>query len=80
MLLYSEEESKSVVTVPNVVGMGVVESNAAITNAGLNIIIVNNSSKVKEGEAFVNLQNPPAGTEVQKGSVVSVEFVFTDVH
>ncbi len=80
VLLYSEEESKSVVTVPNVVGMGVVESNAAITNAGLNIRIVNNSSKVKEGEAFVNLQNPPAGTEVQKGSVVSVEFVFTDVH
>ena len=80
VLLYSEDESKSVTTVPNVVGMGVVESNAAITNAGLNIRIVNNSSKVREGEAFVNLQNPPAGTEVQKGSVVSVEFVFTDVH
>lgn len=80
VLLYSEDESKSITTVPNVVGMGVVESNAAITNAGLNIRIVNNSSKVREGEAFVNLQNPPAGTEVQKGSVVSVEFVFTDVH
>lgn len=79
VMLYTKEVDSDQVMVPNVLDCAVSEANRRITNAGLNMKIAG-SAEVKDGEAVVASQDPPAETMVQRGSVVTVEFSYTDVH
>ncbi len=79
VVLYTRENDESDVVVPDVVSCGVNEANRRIVNAGLNIKI-SGSSEVKEGEAVVSTQSPPSGTLVPKGTIVTVEFNYVNVH
>jgi len=79
VVLYTREADESDVVVPDVIGCSVSETNRRITNANLNIKIAGNS-EVKDGEAIVSSQSPPSGTLVPKGTVVTVEFKYVNVH
>lgn len=79
VVLYTRETDESDVVVPDVISSGVSEANRRITNAGLNLKISGNA-EVKDGEAVVASQTPPPGTLVPKGTVVTVEFNYTNVH
>ncbi len=79
VILYTEEKEDDVVVVPDLNGYFASDANIILTNAGLNM-------KVKGGTtdnrgALVGTQTPEAGTEVQRGSIVTVEFNYvTNVH
>lgn len=77
VVLYTEEQGSTQVPVPNVVGMTASAANVALTNAGLNLKQVNENNS-ERGTATVNKQTPEAGTVVDKGSVVSVQFSYSD--
>ncbi|MBR2476887.1 MAG: PASTA domain-containing protein [Clostridia bacterium] len=79
VVLYTRETSENDVVVPDVVGCSVTETNRRITNAGLNIKI-SGDAEVKDGEAVAATQSPPPGTLVPKGTVVTVEFKYINVH
>lgn len=79
VVLYTREADESDVVVPDVVGCSVTETNRRITNSGLNIRI-SGDAEVKDGEAVAATQSPPPGTLVPKGTVVTVEFKYINVH
>ena len=81
VMLYTKEMDGDAngVAVPNVIGCSVSEANRRITNAKLNMKI-SGSADVQDGEAVVASQDPSAESVAQRGSVVTVEFKFTDVH
>ncbi|MBQ8588026.1 MAG: PASTA domain-containing protein [Clostridia bacterium] len=77
--IYTESNKADTVVVPDVRGMTASVANQALTNAGLNMKITGASDSGQGGEV-VSSQMPEAGAEVQRGSAVSVEFSFADVH
>lgn len=79
VVLYTRETDDSDVVVPDVIGCGVSEANKRITNAGLNVKISGNA-EVTDGDAVVSTQSPPSGTLVPKGTVVTVEYNYVNVH
>ncbi len=78
LILYTERETQpETVTVPDVVGMSAVAANQTLINAGLNIRI--NGTKNFTGSGVkVTQQSIPAGTEVPRGSVLEVTFLYLD--
>ena len=62
-------------TVPNVVNMSPSEANKAIVNARLNIRYEGSGYDTSRGVALS--QSIPAGTQVEQGTVVSVEFIMS---
>lgn len=60
------------IVVPNVVGMSGQQANRTILNAGLNIRIRGDAIKTPNTVAIA--QDPPEGTPVEEGTVVTVEF------
>ncbi len=79
VVLYTRETDESDVVVPDVIGCSVSETNKRITNSNLNIRISGNA-EVQDGEAVASSQSPPSGTLVPKGTVVTVEFKYINVH
>ena len=53
-------------TVPNIVGMNIVEATKTLLDKKLNIKI--------SGSGVVSYQSPAAGTSVEQGSIVRAEF------
>ena len=74
--LYTEEQETTKVTVPDVIGKTQAEVNQILAGYGLNIALTN--SGIQNQKAKATTQSPPAGTEVEKGSVVTVEFLTND--
>ena len=77
VLLYTEEDAVTMVTVPNFYGRSVTEVNALAAQLGLNVQmtgLVGGSSAA----ATANGQNVAAGQQVPKGTVIKVNFVYTD--
>ncbi len=73
VVLYTEEEAEGgTVLVPDVVGMNGAQANQAIINAGLNISIT--GTGIEGSYSIVKSQTPQAGTEVESGTVITVEF------
>ncbi len=73
VVLYTEENVvDGKVLVPNVVGMTAGQANKEITNAGLNYAMM--GSGIEGTSSPVIAQNPLAGIEVEKGTIVTVEF------
>lgn len=79
VMLYTEDDKSEKVKVPNVVGMTASQANAALAEKGLNMKIYGNE-ELSKNNAVVNKQEPAAETDVTRGSVVSVQFSYSDVH
>lgn len=72
IILYTEADAdKVMVTVPNVYGKSSGEATSLLKNVGLNINI--------EGLGTADSQSPAAGTKVERGSIVNVNFKITEV-
>lgn len=73
VILYTDEESQSdTVIVPDVLDMSGLSANQAILNAGLNIRIT--GVNIEDTNAIAAKQDPAAGTEVRRGTIVTVDF------
>lgn len=77
--VYTEKVASDTVVVPDVKGMTATDANITLTNAGLNMKVAG-AADTGQGSATVSVQTPEAGTELQRGSPVSVEFSFSNVH
>jgi len=77
--VYTEETKSDTVEVPDVRGKPPGEANAIITNAGLNMKVTG-AAVTDQGGAVVATQTPSPGTKLQRGSPVTVEFSFSNVH
>lgn len=77
VLLYTEgAQMEAQVAVPDVIGRPGLEANQTIVNAGLNIKLTGADI---DGESVVAYhQSPEPGTMVDKGTVVTVEFINAD--
>ena len=81
IILYTTDEAaknKMTVTVPNLTGMTAVAANGTLTNIGLNIKITGNKNYVSGKGVVVYSQSIPAGTVVEKGTVVELIFEYPD--
>jgi stage V sporulation protein D (sporulation-specific penicillin-binding protein) len=77
VLLYTEEDAVTMVTVPSFAGRSVNEVNAIAAQLGLNVQmtgLVGGSSAA----AVANGQSVAEGQKVPKGTVIKVNFVYTD--
>ncbi len=75
IIAYTSETEPEMVTVPDVYNLTVIQANTRITGQGLNMKIDGTGTGVdRTGAAFAAKQDPKAGTVVQKGSIVYVEF------
>ena len=77
--IYTEAQEAETVEVPDVKGMTASQANATLTNVGLNMKIVGATESGQGGEV-ISAQSPEAGAQIKRGSAVSVEFSFSNVH
>lgn len=78
VVAYTEgEESKKTVTIPDVVGCSASEANKGITNAGLNVRVKGLSNV--NGISICSEQSPAAGTVVEPGTIVTLDFRYIEV-
>ncbi len=78
VILYLGGKSENtLVEVPNLIGMTPEEANRVLSNAGLYLDATGAVSK-KSGNVTASMQRYAAGTKVQIGTVVTVEFYATD--
>ena len=79
IMLYTNENQQNITTVvPNVVGCNVTSAASIISSANLNIKIVGAGANLNTGSVSAASQEPPAGTVVEIGSIVTVEFARSD--
>ena len=76
VILYTEETDDDKVTVPDLHGFFASDANQVLQNAGLNMK-VKGTSEIMD-DVLVGTQSPEAGTEVARGSIVTVEYNYTD--
>lgn len=80
ILLHTEEKEPQMITVPSVANCTILQANNIIVSSGLNMKVASggrNSGSAGDTAAFA--QEPAAGTVVEKGTVVYVEFRHLDV-
>jgi len=77
VVLYTEGAEVRTVTVPNIVGMTVTDANRAIVNAGLNVRV--RGLVAGQGRVAASSQFPAAGTVIDAGTIVTIEFRHLDV-
>ena len=70
---WAQEKPDDPCTVPNVVGMTASAANKALTNAGL-IMKVTGTTNASSGNVYAITQSVAGGTEVEAGTVVTVQF------
>ena len=73
ILYMGEEKPDALCKVPNVVGLSAAEANQALTNAGL-IMKVAGATTASSGNVHAISQDKAEGTELEAGSVVTVQF------
>jgi len=78
VVMYAEEIKDDYVVVPDLNGYFASDANQILINNGLNMKAHGGSTS---GYVLVGTQDPPAGTEVPRGTVVTVEYNYTsNVH
>ena len=77
--IYTEKKKPDMVEVPNVVGMTASDANYVLSSVGLNMKVVG-AAEAEQGLSRVGVQTPEAGAKLQRGSPVSVEYSFSNVH
>ena len=79
VLLYTEEGDEAQVTVPSFAGRTVTEVNTLAASAGLNVqlqgLVVGAG-----GTAVAKSQSVAEGTKVSKGTVIKVNFLYSDTN
>ncbi len=70
------EKADRSITVPSVKGMGAAEAAAALSNSGLNVKIKGVSGG--NGAATCSSQSPEAGTIVEPGTIIAIDFTYSD--
>ncbi len=81
-VLYAAGETGETVTVPPVEGKTLSEANKLLTNSGLNVCVrgwlstVDNVNVTRQ--AVVKTQSTPAGTAVQRGTVIEIAILYED--
>lgn len=79
VILYTEEEEeRPVVTVPDLKGYRAQDALAILKNRKLNVRITGAYSSSITGTPMVVLQDIPGGTEVPEGTVVTIEFRYSE--
>ncbi len=80
VLVYTTESEPQMVTVPSVNGQTVLQANSTIVSSGLNFKL-SGAGRITEdaGPTAAVKQDPEAGSVVERGSVVYVEFRHLDV-
>ena len=78
VVLYTDEASyqSDYTTVPDFKGCTVSQASALAAEYGVNIQL--SGTGLENGGATAATQNTPAGTEVPYGTIITVEFIFTD--
>lgn len=75
IILYTESgASPNMVTVPDLLGKTAVAANETLANRDLNIRILGTNNYLSGTGAVAIAQDPPAGTEVEAGTVITVTF------
>jgi len=78
VVIYTEgSASEKNITVPNVVGCTASQANKGITDYGLNVRIKGLANV--SGIAICSAQSPAAGTVVEAGTVVTLEFTYSEL-
>ena len=78
IVLYTDKTAaETLVTVPNVVDMSALAANQTLINAGLNIRIEGTKNYSGSGVRVVE-QSIPAGTQVPRGTVIEVRFLYVE--
>ena len=79
ILAYTDKVAQAeTVTVPDVMGMTAVAANQTLIDAGLNIRILGTKNYLSGTGATVVAQSLPKGTEVPRGTVIEVTFLYLD--
>ncbi len=80
VILYTDKAAPTVATVPNLQGMDPVSANSALLSAGLNIRIAGTQNTPDSGNIYPKAvsQSIPAGTAVERGTVITVKFLYDD--
>ena len=76
VVIYTEKDAKTTVTVPSFIGLTVSEANSVAAENGLNMEISGNNLSSSSVVAF--RQSVEEGTEVEIGSVITVAFKNTN--
>ncbi|MBE7024435.1 MAG: PASTA domain-containing protein [Ruminococcaceae bacterium] len=76
-ILYTGDAEEESTLVPDVLGLSLAETNAGLANSDLNMMLRGTGRLYANGVLRAVSQEPPAGTEVPKGTVVQVEFRYT---
>lgn len=81
VIVYTTETEPQSITVPSVIGQSMLQANASIVSSGLNFKLsgTGRMSSSDSGATSAVKQDPEAGTVVERGSVVYVEFRHLDV-
>ena len=80
VILYTEENATQKVTVPDVTNLSLSEVQARLAEHRLNLSISGAGSAGKSSNMTIaGGQTPEAGTEVEEGTIVDVEFRYLDV-
>lgn len=77
IILYTEEGEKAT-RVPTIIGSTVKDAIVALTNAGLNVKILGNITKMNGFEYIVTEQSLPSGMLVNTGETVSIRAIKED--
>ncbi|MBR2721432.1 MAG: PASTA domain-containing protein [Clostridia bacterium] len=79
IILYTDRASEpEMITVPNLIGKSALAANQELTNQGLNIRIKGAPSYLSGTQATVVSQSVAAGTQVPKGTVIEVTFLYLE--
>ncbi len=79
IIFYTDKAAEeTTVKVPNLVGMTAAAANQTLIDAGLNIRILGTKNYLSGTGATAVQQSLPAGTEVPKGTVIEVTFLYQD--
>jgi len=76
VIVYTEDGSPKKVTVPNLVGFTPLQVNRESTNRGLNLRLTGAGLEGSQAVSFT--QSIAAGTEVEQGTIITVEFRHKD--
>lgn len=76
IIVYTTDSEPEMVTVPDVYNMTVIGANSLITNSGLNMKVdgIGKRDNTNGTAMFAASQDPAAGTIVERGSIVYVQF------
>ncbi|MBQ8612631.1 MAG: PASTA domain-containing protein [Ruminiclostridium sp.] len=75
VIIYMMGAEEDLVTVPDVTGLTVEQANLRLVNAGLNISL--EGGAINNASAIASYQSVEAGTEVSRGTIVSVTFLVS---